>query len=331
MKKFTKSYQEVVNISSLLLAWEEFLTGKRKRRDVAIFQGRLMDNILYLYHDLRGKTYQHGAYQAFKISDPKPRHIHKAIVRDRLLHHLLYRETYKYFDARFIDDSYSCRLDKGTHRAVYRFASMAEQVSRNNYRAVWVLKCDIRKFFASIDHEILKDLLLKYIEDKDLLWLFGQVIDSFATPGRLGRGLPLGNLTSQLLVNVYMNEFDRFVKQDLKFKYYLRYADDFLFLSPYKDELLSLRPRLEEFLERELKLSLHPQKVFLKTLASGVDFLGWIEFGDHRVLRTVTKRRMMKKIAVNNKPATLASYKGMLRHGNSNKLLKKLNLLDQTV
>jgi len=328
MKKFTKTYKEIIIVPNLLLAWEEFLVGKKKRNDVAIFQGRLMDNIFSLYQDLEGETYRHSNYQAFNISDPKPRNIHKAIVRDRLLHHLLYQATFRYFDRQFIHDSYSCRLDKGTHRAVYRLAEFASQVSRNNQRTVWILKCDIRKFFASIDHQILKNILIKYIADPDLLWLFGQVIDSFNTPDRVGVGLPLGNLTSQLLVNVYMNEFDQFIKRDLKIKYYVRYADDFVFLSESKDRLMALRPQLDEFLSEHLKLSMHPRKVFLKTLASGVDFLGWVNFMNHRVLRTTTKKRMLKRIEKNNKPATRVAYLALLKQGNAYKLSKRANLIN---
>jgi len=329
MKKFTATYKEIITVPNLLLAWEEFLIGKKKRNDVVIFQGQLMDNIFSLHQDLKNKVYKHNNYQAFNISDPKPRHIHKAVVRDRLLHHLLYQATFFYFDQQFIHDSYSCRLDKGTHRAVYRLAEFVNQVSKNNRRTVWILKCDIKKFFASIDHQILKDVLVKYINDPDLLWLFGQVIDSFNTPDRVGVGLPLGNLTSQLLVNVYMNEFDQFVKRELKVKCYVRYADDFVFLSEDKDYLMALRPQLDKFLNEHLKLSMHPQKVFLKTLASGVDFLGWVNFTGHRVLRTTTKKRMLKKIEKSNESATRAAYLALLKHGNTYKLSKKANLVNR--
>lgn len=328
MKKFIKKYEEIITAENLLLSWEDFLKGKRKRSDVAIFQGNLFDNIISLQWDLLNKTYRHGGYQAFNISDPKLRNIHKATVRDRLLHHLLYRETYKYFDSRFIYDSYSCRLEKGTHRAIRRFAEFSWSVSANDKMTAWVLKCDIRKFFASINHKILKNILAKYINDKDLLWLFGQVIDSFNTPGKIGVGLSLGNLTSQLLVNVYMNEFDQFVKRDLKIKYYIRYADDFVFLSENKEDLITLRPKLETFLSEHLSLFLHLRKTFFKTLASGVDFLGWVQFSEHRTLRTTTKRRMLKRIKQNNKPATLAAYSAMLKHGNAYKLSQRTGLAD---
>ncbi|MFA4942687.1 MAG: reverse transcriptase/maturase family protein [Patescibacteria group bacterium] len=326
MRKFTKLYNNIVTVPNLLRAWAEFLSGKKKRRDVIDFQSQLMDNIFSLQFDLKTKSYQHGGYQAFKISDPKPREIHKANVRDRLLHHLLYQETYFYFDQKFIYDSYSCRFDKGTYRALNRLVKFADQVTKNHQQTVWVLKCDIRKFFASIDHQILKDILAKYITDHDLLWLFGQVIDSFNTLGRVGVGLPLGNLTSQLLVNIYMNEFDQFVKRGLKIKYYIRYADDFVFLSENRKLLENLRPQLDDFLNKQLKLYLHPKKVFLTTLASGVDFLGWTQFEDYRVLRTTTKHRMLKNIRGDNEQSVIAAYRGLLKHGNAYKLSAKVNL-----
>ncbi len=331
MKKFIKTYEEIITPENLLIAWQDFLKGKRRRRDVALFQGRLMDNIFELYRELRIKTYRHAGYQAFKISDPKPRHIHKAIVRDRLLHHLLYRETYPYFDKQFIYDSYSCRLEKGTHRAVERFEVFGRKISENTHKSVWVLKGDVRKFFASIDHGILKDILNRYIEDQDLLWLFGQVIDSFETPGRPGIGLPLGNLTSQLLVNVYMNEFDQFVRRNLKVKYYIRYADDFVILSSDREYLAHLLPQIEDYLSSHLKLELHPNKVFLSTLSGGVDFLGWSQFYNHRTLRTVTKKRMFKKLAQNRSPETKAAYRALLKHGNTYKISERAGLAEQDI
>ncbi|MEX2014277.1 MAG: reverse transcriptase/maturase family protein, partial [Parcubacteria group bacterium] len=175
------------------------------------------------------------------------------------------------------------------------------------------MKCDIRKFFASIDHSILLQILAKHIEDQDIRWLLERVIKSFEMAP--DKGLPLGNLTSQLLVNIYMNEFDQFVKHKLKVKYYIRYADDFVILHQSKDHLTYLRHGVNMFLEEKLKLSLYPDKVFIKTLSSGVDFLGWVHFPHHRILRTVTKRRMMKNLSNNPTTETRASYLGMLKHG----------------
>ncbi len=164
----------------------------------------------------------------------------------------------------------------------------------------------------------MKNILARYIGDTDILWLLDRIIDSFHP------GLPLGNLTSQLLVNIYMNEFDQWVKHRLKVKYYIRYADDFVLLSHDKGYLEELMPRIDSFLTERLNLTLHPDKVFIKTLSSGVDFLGWIHFPNHRILRTTTKRRMFKHVAQSCNPATIQSYLGMLEHGNAQKLKSKI-------
>lgn len=279
-----------------------------------------MDNLLFLKEDLITKNYRHSLYKAFKITDPKPRHIHKASVRDRLLHHALYRKLYPFFERTFIADSYSCRDKKGVHKALERFTKFSRIVSRNHTKTAWVLKCDIRKFFASIDHSILKEILSRYIPDQDINWLLSRIIDSFE-PVTPGIGLPLGNLTSQLLVNIYMNEFDQFAKHQLKAKYYIRYADDFVIFSEDREWLVSLLPRIEVFLEEHLALTLHPNKVSIATMASGTDFLGWVHFPDHKVLRTTTKRRMFSKLQASpDKPEVRNSYLGLLRHGNTEKL-----------
>ncbi|MCC7469524.1 MAG: RNA-directed DNA polymerase [Bacteroidetes bacterium] len=199
--------------------------------------------------------------------------------------------------------------------------SLQEKVSKNYTKQCFILKCDVRKFFASIDHKTLKEILKKYIRDVDLLWLLDSVTDSFP------KGLPLGNLTSQLLVNIYMNEFDQFVKQNLKEKYYIRYADDFVFFSQDKIHLESLIPEIYLFLGQKLKLTLHPNKVFIKTIYSGVDFLGWVHFPRYRVFRTTTKRRMMRNLKDNSKEETIASYLGLLGHGNEYKLSVKIRNL----
>jgi retron-type reverse transcriptase len=317
------TFNNITSVENLLLAWEEFLRGKRKRKDVQEFQMRLMDNIIALHEDLKNKTYRHGPYEAFNISDPKPRNIHKATVRDRLLHHAIYRVLYPVYDQTFIAHSYSCRKNKGTHKALDTFTSFAIKVSQNHTKTVWVLKCDIKKFFASIDHAILFRILEKMISDPDLLWLLKEVVGSFETVR--GKGLPLGNLTSQLLVNIYMNEFDQWVKRELKVQYYIRYADDFVFFSTNRDQLLKTFQSIERFLGATLKLELHPHKVSISTVASGVDFLGWVHFPHHRTLRTVTKRRMYKNLKREPRsPASVQSYLGLLRYGNTYTLRTRL-------
>jgi retron-type reverse transcriptase len=326
-KMFTGNIEEIANVENLLEAWREFLRGKQGKRDVQVFQLHLMDNIISLSADLKSGAYRHGGYDAFKISDPKPRDIHKATVRDRLVHHAIYRVLYPFFDRTFIADSYSCRIGKGTHRALTRFQQFARQAGRNNIRTAWILKCDIRKFFASIDHRVLLEILKSRVKDTRIMELLSEVIGSFSSI-RPGIGLPLGNLTSQLLVNIYMNEFDQFVKHELCAKYYIRYADDFVIFSPNRMWLEIILPEINNFLTNRLRLTLHPQKVFLQTLASGVDFLGWVHFPDHRVLRTATKRRMLKRTTSHPTKETLASYRGLLRYGNTMKLRARVMLLE---
>lgn len=311
-------YEDVISVENLLDAWAEFVRGKRYKSDVLLFQRHFMDHITSLHNELADGSYCHGEYETFNVADPKPRKIHKASVKDRLLHHAIYRLLYPFFDRTFIADSFSCRDDKGTHRAIFRFTQMGRQVSKNNTKSCWVLKCDIRQFFASIDHTILKQQLRSYIPDNHLNTLLNNIIDSFSVSE--GRGLPLGNLTSQLFVNVYMNTFDQFVKHHLRQKHYIRYADDFVFFSPRREDLVQLLPRVHHYLVKALKLELHPKKIILQTLASGVDFLGWVHFPDHHVLRPATRRGMMRRVIEHPTNETLQSYLGMLQHRDAYKL-----------
>lgn len=316
-------FEEIIGLENLLEAWQEFIKDKRNRKDMQEFRLNLIDNIINLHEDLKNLSYRHGGYQAFKINDPKLRNIHKATVRDRLLHHSIHRILYPFFDRTFISDSFSCRINKGTHKALNRFRYFYRKVSKNNTKTCWVLKCDIRKFFDNIDHKVLVEILKQYIPDQNIIWFLREVIFGFSKTQ--GEGLPLGNLTSQLLVNIYMNEFDQFVKHKLKAKFYIRYADDFVILSHDKDWLLEILPKIGDFLSEILQLELHPEKIFIKTIHSGVDFLGWVHFSDHRVLRTTTKRRMIKKLQTNKKPEIIASYLGLLKHGNTYKIKKNLS------
>jgi len=252
---------DVASLENLCLAWEEFIVGKRNKEDVRLFNERLTDEIMALHEALMDGNYQHGAYIHFRISDPKPRDIHKATVRDRLLHHAIHRQLYPFYDRLFIADSFSCREGKGVHKALDRFRKIARKASHNHTRTCWALKCDIKRFFASVDHAVLLEILKERMQDKALFHLLSRVIKSFEVMP--GNGLPLGNLTSQLFANIYMNELDQFVKRFLRAPFYVRYADDFVFLLDDRDHLISLLPLVQIFLQERLKLTLHPSKVFL--------------------------------------------------------------------
>lgn len=319
------NYISLISIENIFQAWEEFKNGKRGKKDVKLFERHLEDNIFELHQKLDTKNYTHGRYTEFYVNDPKRRHIHKANVEDRIVHHLLYKYLYEIFDKTFIFDSYSCRIGKGTHRAVTRLEKFTRLISKNYARECWVLKLDIKKFFYSVDHIILKKLIAKRVKDENIVWLINQVIDSFPKEARLLKGIPLGNLTSQIFANIYLNELDQFVKHKLKIKYYLRYADDFIILSSEKETLSRLIDSLKRFLNAHLKLDLHPQKTVFRKLTWGIDFCGYIVLPHYRLVRTRTKRRIFKKISKSNiSNQSMQSYLGYFKHASSFRIIQNL-------
>ena len=343
------------------MAWQEFRRGKRNKKDVQEFEFNLEDNLFQLHSELRNKTYQHSNYTSFSICDPKPRRIHKAIVRDRVLHHASFRILYPIFDKSFIFDSYSCRIRKGTHRAVNRLEKFCRKLSKNKAKNIFALKCDVRKFFDSIDQGILLELISKKIIDKNGMWLVSKIIRSFSAADALDfrfsagggpvfggrgndrgdykggmRGLPLGNVTSQLFANIYLNELDQFIKHKLKIKLYLRYCDDFVILAEDEKCFSDLVFRISKFLKNRLKLNLHPDKIIIRKYRQGVDFLGYVVLPYCRVLRTMTRRRTMKKIRIRQYnfetglileglfDQSLQSYLGVLKHCSGYKIKKQI-------
>jgi len=245
------------------------------------------------------------------------------------LHHAIFRVLYSIFDKSFIRDSYSCRINKGTHRAINRLNDFARKVGRNNTRTCFVLKCDVKKYFDSIDQEILIDLLKNRIKDNDAVLLLTNIIKSFP------KGLPLGNITIQLFANIYLGELDKFIKHKIKAKYYARYCDDFVILDENYTKLKILITAVNDFLNRNLKLHLHPNKMSIKKYHQGIDFLGYVSFPYFRILRTKTKNRIIQK--VRNKEIklrdciitkkcfnqTIQSYLGVLKHCDSYKIRKE--------
>ncbi|MFH0852034.1 MAG: reverse transcriptase domain-containing protein [bacterium] len=330
-----KVFEQIISLENLFLAWREFKRGKGNKPDVQEFEFNLEDNLFKLHHELKAKAYCHSHYTAFSICDPKPRRIHKACVRDRVLHHAVFRVLYPIFDKSFIFDSYSCRLGKGTHRAVSRLEKFAGKLSQNNTKDLFALKCDIRKFFDSVDHEILLELVRQKVKEKNILWLIEAIIKSFEKSPN--KGLPLGNVTSQLFANIYLNELDQFVKHGLREKYYLRYCDDFVILGENEEYLNGLIPLISDFLEERLKLTLHPDKIIIRKYRQGIDFLGYVVLPYYRVLRTKTKKRILKKM-INRRQGlrtgliseasfgqTLQSYFGILKHCQGHKIKARID------
>lgn len=321
MTKLVSCYEEVISLDNLLSAWAEFVKDKRSRPDVQRFERNLMANLISLHEDLQAGVHKYYSYWPFRITDPKPRNIHKANVRDRLLHKAIYRVLYPVFDKTFIFDSYSCRNDKGTHRAFNRLVRSARKVSRSYTKPCFALKCDIRRFFDSIDHKVLMALLRKRITDEKLLGLIESIISSFElTPGK---GMPLGNLTSQLFANVYLDPLDQFVKHQLKAKFYIRYADDFVFLSDNPEELLCYLAEVSGFVQSALGLRLHPGKISMRKLRQGIDFVGYVALLHYQLPKRKNVRRMLRRLGRVAKvdssilKSQCLSYLGYLSHVSS--------------
>ncbi len=308
-----------------------------------IFEARLEENLSNLYHSLLKNKYRPKGYTGFYIKDPKLRLIHKAAVTDRVVHHIASSQLERIYEPIYIEHSYSCRKNKGTHRGVIAFQKMALKVSCNNTRVCWVLKCDVKKFFASVNHKILIKILSKKIKDKEFLNLLSIIIKSFYSDRTVNlkdkKGIPIGNLTSQLFSNIYLNELDQFLKHQLKVKYYLRYADDFVILHDQRSYLENIILPIQDFLQKELDLELHPQKLIFGKFNSGIDFLGYIIFPKFILPRTKTKRRLMRKIkfkvgefkagriTMETVNQTIQSYYGFLIHANAYKFKKELENL----
>jgi len=329
-------FKELTSAERLFDAWFEFRKGKTNRRDVQEFGRHLEKNIFRLHRELTQKKYKHSPYSDFFIQDPKVRHIRKACVRDRLVHQSIFTVLTRLFEPRFIHDLYSSRVGKGTHAGVNAVTRMTRKVSKNLTRPCWALKCDIRKFYDTVDHAVLLNLLEKAIKDEAAIWLIREVIESFHTEGISGKGLPIGNLTSQIFTNICLNELDQFVKHSLKVNHYARFADDFVLLSEHKVALQEMLPLIGEFLRTRLRLELHPRKVEIRPFHQGIDFLGYVVLPYHRVLRTKTKRRMVRKltarlgeffngdIASSALNQTFQSYLGLMTHADTFELKLKI-------
>ncbi len=260
-------------------------------------------NALQLLRALRTFSYQPGGYESFYIYEPKKRMISKAPFRDRVVHHMLINVIGPLFERRFIFDSYANRVGKGTHAAIRRLQQFMRQ-------AKYVLKIDLRQYFPSIDHEILKQLIRRVIGDAETLWLIDKIIDGsnpqvetnwyfpgddLFTPFERRRGLPIGNLTSQFFANVYLNAFDHFVKEQLRCRFYLRYVDDAALLDDSPDYLQSLLPRLQRYCD-DFRLKLYFEKCQIRPIHSGQRFLGQMVYPRYRLLPPENVRRFARRL-----------------------------------
>lgn len=265
---------------------------KRYRPDVLEFEANREDNLFQAIEVLKDGTYQPGEYRVFKVREPKERIIMALPFFDRVIQHMIVNFIEPIFEKRFLFHSYACRKGKGVHEASKTLSKWLYELEVVQGKKIYAIKGDIHHYFQSVSHDILKAEIRRYISDKALLKILDRIIDhnGIFPPGV---GIPVGNLTSQLFANVYLNKLDQFVKHELKVKYYVRYMDDFIILSEDPAELRRLLAIIEEFLRRELRLELNPKTTILAA-KNGINFVGYIHYKDHKKIRKDARRRLTK-------------------------------------
>lgn len=285
MKTHKNLFNKVCNYKTLYGAYLKARRGKNNLPEVIRFNYNLEEELSKIQEELQNQTYRTGKYRHFVIFEPKERKISALPFRDRIVHHAIHSVIEPIFEKKFIYDSYACRKAKGTHAGANKLQKFIRKVNNNYY----ILKCDVSKYFSSVNHEVLKKVIRKKIVDKKLLWLLDNIIDSAE------KGIPIGNLTSQLFANIYLNELDEFIKYELRIKYYVRYMDDFVILYESKQYLHKLKEDIRLFFV-SIKLTLHPKKANIFPVTLGIDFLGYRIFDNHRLIRKSTVKRFLTTV-----------------------------------
>ena len=304
MKTYSNLYDNLCSYENLQLAFRKAKKGKSSKQYVIEFEKNLEDNLLMLRSELLLHSYKPQTLKTFILRDPKTRKISKSDFKDRVVHHALCNIIENIFDRRFIYDSYANRKGKGVHLALKRFDYFKRKVSCNGKTRIncvgdsdvigYILKADIKHYFEEVDHQILINILKKKIRDDRIIWLIKQILKNHKTKIE-GKGMPLGNLTSQFFAKVYLNELDYFVKHKLKVKYYLRYVDDFVILHDKYKILDDFKVIIDNYLIKNLKLELHPTKSKIIPLRNGINFLGYRIFYHYKSLRKSNIRKFERK------------------------------------
>ena len=327
MKRHGKLFAEFCSFKNLLAASQAAQRAKRYAVSTSRFNFQLEQNLLRLRAALLDGTYRCGPYTNFYIYEPKQRFISAAPYVDRVVHHALCQIIGPIFEKTFVFDLYSNRASKGTHKAVDQY----QRFCRLN---PYVLKCDVSKYFASVDQAVLFEVIQRKIKDQRLLAIIKQVIDGFVNEQQ-GKGMPLGNLTSQLFANIYLSPLDHFIQRDLACKHYIRYTDDWVVFADSKQRLHEIRSRITEFLQT-YRLTFHPTKTRVYRVCDGVMFLGYRMFPTHRLVNQANvkrfKRRVKKlqehfrggQLKVSELLASLHSWNAHAAHANSYRLRQQL-------
>ncbi|OKZ76703.1 MAG: hypothetical protein BHW01_07030 [Clostridium sp. 27_14] len=343
-KKIKNCFYKNLTFGKLLEAHKRAKAHKTYKNEVIKFEINLENNIINLLNNIKNKKYHLGNYYNFKVYEPKERLIKALPYVDRIVHQWYIEEFIKpYIVPKFINTTYACLTDKGTHKAVLNVQNQM-RIFKRNHGDFWVLKCDIRKFFYSIDPYILFNIMKKYISDKALLD-FTKLLIFDGRKANDTIGIPIGNYTSQFFANIYLNELDQFVKRTLKIPNYTRYMDDFILLLHNKKECIEIKAKIESFLDSTLHLKLNDKSRYYP-YKMGVNFCGYRIFTTHSLLRLSSKKKIKRNVKKWNKQylkkdldmkntiQSINSWLGHASHCNSHKLqnavLNKCNFLFNT-
>lgn len=308
----------------MFYAWKIFRGGKTTKKDVMDFELHLEDNIFSLYEEVRNNTYRHSSYTHFQIFDNKKRDIYKAMVKDRIIHQIVYDYLLSIFKPIFISDSYASIQYKGQYKAINTFRYFIK-LTRSTHKECYVLKCDVRKYFDNVNHDILFNLIKEKISCKKTLKIIKEVISRFHSSNVFNKGIPLGNITSQIFANIYLNSLDQYVKKGLKCRFYVRYNDDIVFVFQNSIDADNTRDKIITFVKEKLSLEIPINKTSIRKVSWGIDFLGFIILPEAVLLRDKTKQKIYANI--NRKNAH--SYLSILNHCNSNNLKIKILSLEK--
>jgi retron-type reverse transcriptase len=314
MKRLNNLYSQITSLENLQLADQKARKGKLHQPSVKQHDLNRETNIFVLQQMLIGRTYKTSEYTTFPVYEPKERLVYRLPYwPDRIAHHAIMNVLEPHFVQLFTKDTYSCIKKRGIHAAARNLKASLKDVPTTTY----CLKLDIKKFYPSVDHKILKEMLRDKFKDQDLLWLLDEIIDS-------AEGLPIGNYLSQYLANFYLAYFDHWIKEEKHERHYFRYADDIVILSNDKAHLHLLLHEIRNYLQDRLNLKVKGNYQVFPVAARGIDFVGYVFFHDHIMLRKSIKKSFARKLAAGANRASVASYTGWLKHGNCKHLLKKL-------